>query len=54
MTLPGLLTPFRALVAHRLPTPFPGPKAGATKADLEKAMKGQILAQAELIGRYKR
>ncbi|MBI4466747.1 MAG: YbhB/YbcL family Raf kinase inhibitor-like protein [Acidobacteria bacterium] len=29
-------------------------KAGASKADLEKAMKGQILAQAELMGRYKR
>ena len=29
-------------------------KAGATKADLEKAMRGHILAQAELMGRYKR
>ncbi len=29
-------------------------KPGATKADLEKAMKGHILAQAELIGRYQR
>ena len=29
-------------------------KAGATKAQLEAAMKGHILAQAELIGRYRR
>ena len=29
-------------------------KAGATKAELEKAMKGHILAQVELMGRYKR
>jgi len=29
-------------------------KAGATKADVEKAMKGRILAQAELVGRYGR
>jgi Raf kinase inhibitor-like YbhB/YbcL family protein len=29
-------------------------KPGATKADLEKAMKGHVLAQAELIGRYQR
>ena len=29
-------------------------KAGATKADLEPAMKGHILAQAELIGQYGR
>ena len=29
-------------------------KAGATKADLEKALKGHILAQAELMGRYQR
>ena len=29
-------------------------KAGATKADVEHAMKGHILAQAELIGRYGR
>ena len=29
-------------------------KAGATKADVERAMKGHILAQAELIGRYGR
>jgi len=28
--------------------------AGATKADVEKAMKGHILAQGELMGRYKR
>jgi Raf kinase inhibitor-like YbhB/YbcL family protein len=27
---------------------------GATKADLEKSMKGRILAQAEIIGRYQR
>ena len=27
---------------------------GATKADVEKAMKGLILAQAELMGRYQR
>ncbi|MGH9863161.1 MAG: YbhB/YbcL family Raf kinase inhibitor-like protein [Candidatus Acidiferrales bacterium] len=31
-----------------------GLKPGATKADVEKAMKGKILAQAELMGRYKR
>ncbi len=31
-----------------------GLKAGATKADLEKAMKGHILGQGELMGRYKR
>jgi len=29
-------------------------KAGATKADLEKAMAGHIQAQAELMGRYGR
>ncbi len=29
-------------------------KAGATKAELEKAMQGHILAQTELMGRYKR
>ncbi len=29
-------------------------KAGATKADLERAMQGHIVAQAELIGRYQR
>jgi Raf kinase inhibitor-like YbhB/YbcL family protein len=31
-----------------------GLKAGAIKADVERAMKGHILAQAELIGRYAR
>jgi Raf kinase inhibitor-like YbhB/YbcL family protein len=29
-------------------------KAGATKADVEKAMQGHILAQGELVGRYGR
>jgi hypothetical protein len=29
-------------------------KAGATKAEVERAMKGHILAQAELVGRYGR
>jgi len=29
-------------------------KAGATKAELEKAMRGHILGQVELMGRYKR
>lgn len=29
-------------------------KAGATKADLEKAMKGHILAHADVMGRYQR
>ena len=29
-------------------------KAGTTKADVESAMKGHLLAHAELIGRYKR
>lgn len=29
-------------------------KPGATKADLEKDMKGHVLAEAELMGRYKR
>jgi hypothetical protein len=29
-------------------------KAGATKAEVERAMKGHILAQAELMGRYGR
>jgi hypothetical protein len=31
-----------------------GLKSGATKADVERAMKGHILAQAELIGLYGR
>ena len=31
-----------------------GLKAGATKADVEHAMKGHVLAQAELIGKYGR
>jgi len=31
-----------------------GLKADATKADVERAMKGHILAQAELVGRYRR
>ncbi len=31
-----------------------GLQPGATKADLERAMKGHILAQTELVGRYKR
>jgi Raf kinase inhibitor-like YbhB/YbcL family protein len=31
-----------------------GLKPGATKVELEKAMKGHILAQTELVGRYKR
>ena len=29
-------------------------KPGATKADLERAMQGHILGQAELMGRYRR
>lgn len=29
-------------------------KAGATKADLERAMKGHILGQTQLVGRYGR
>jgi Raf kinase inhibitor-like YbhB/YbcL family protein len=29
-------------------------KAGATKADLEKAMKGKILAEATIMGKYQR
>jgi len=29
-------------------------KPGSSKVDVEKAMKGHILAQAELIGKYKR
>jgi len=29
-------------------------KAGATKADVERAMRGHILAHAELVGRYAR
>lgn len=31
-----------------------GLKAGATKADVERGMKGHILSQAELVGRYGR
>ncbi len=31
-----------------------GLKAGATKAEVERAMKGHILAQAELMGKYGR
>ncbi len=31
-----------------------GLRAGATKADVEKAMQGRILAQGELMGRYGR
>jgi Raf kinase inhibitor-like YbhB/YbcL family protein len=31
-----------------------GLRAGATKADVERAVKGHILAQAELIGKYGR
>jgi len=31
-----------------------GLKAGATKADVERAMKGHVLAQTELIGKYGR
>lgn len=31
-----------------------GLKAGATKAEVEKAMRGHILAQGELMGRYGR
>jgi phosphatidylethanolamine-binding protein (PEBP) family uncharacterized protein len=29
-------------------------KSGATKAQIEEAMKGHVLAQAELIGLYRR
>ena len=29
-------------------------QAGATKAQLEQAMKGHIIAQAELVGLYRR
>jgi Raf kinase inhibitor-like YbhB/YbcL family protein len=29
-------------------------KAGATKAELERAMKGHVIAQAELVGLYRR
>jgi phosphatidylethanolamine-binding protein (PEBP) family uncharacterized protein len=28
--------------------------AGRSKADLEKAMEGHVVAQAELMGKYKR
>jgi len=31
-----------------------GSAAGGTKAALEKAMEGHVLAKAELLGRYKR
>ncbi len=31
-----------------------GLAAGATKADLEKAMKGHVLGEAELVGLFKR
>jgi phosphatidylethanolamine-binding protein (PEBP) family uncharacterized protein len=31
-----------------------GLKPGATKADLESAIESHILAEAELVGRYKR
>jgi Raf kinase inhibitor-like YbhB/YbcL family protein len=31
-----------------------GLKAGATKADVERAVKGHVLAQAELVGKYGR
>ncbi len=31
-----------------------GLKAGATKAEVERAMQGHVLAQAELMGRYQR
>lgn len=30
------------------------PRAGSSKSGLEKAMQGHVLAQAELLGRYKR
>ena len=33
---------------------FPGLKPGATKAQLEEAMKGHILEKAELLGLYRR
>jgi phosphatidylethanolamine-binding protein (PEBP) family uncharacterized protein len=32
----------------------PNLKTGATKADVERALKGHILGQAELMGRYGR
>ncbi len=31
-----------------------GLRAGSTKLDVEKAMRGHVLAQAELMGKYKR
>lgn len=42
---------FFKLFALNSPTQL---KAGATKAELERAMKGHIVAQAELMGRYGR
>lgn len=42
---------FFKLYALDAPT---GLKPGASKAELEQAMKGHVLAEAELMGRYKR
>jgi phosphatidylethanolamine-binding protein (PEBP) family uncharacterized protein len=33
---------------------FPDLKSGATKAQLLEAMKGHVLAEAQLMGKYKR